>query len=208
MMSDITLIFSDLYQFLFELINLYDKYFFLIIFIIIFSETGLVIFPFLPGDSLLFLSGVISGLGMFDINFYVVVCIFAAVLGNQTNFFIGRLFGKKMMNENLFSRYIKKSHLEKTSNFFNKHGKFSIILARFIPIIRTYIPFLAGIGLMDKKIFFVYNVIGALLWVLTLSYLGFFFGDSDVVKNNLGLVTLLIIILSLLPLIKFLKKTT
>jgi membrane-associated protein len=207
-MSDITLIFSDLYQFLFELINLYDKYFFLIIFIIIFSETGLVIFPFLPGDSLLFLSGVISGLGMFDINFYVVVCIFAAVLGNQVNFFIGREFGKKMMNENLFSRYIKKSHLEKTSNFFNKHGKFSIILARFIPIIRTYIPFLAGIGLMDKKIFFVYNVIGALLWVLTLSYLGFFFGDSDVVRNNLGLVTLLIIILSLLPLIKFLKKTT
>ena len=207
-MSDITLIFSDLYQFLFELINLYDKYFFLIIFIIIFSETGLVIFPFLPGDSLLFLSGVISGLGMFDINFYVVVCIFAAVLGNQVNFFVGRQFGKKMMNENLFSRYIKKSHLEKTSNFFNKHGKFSIILARFIPIIRTYIPFLAGIGLMDKKIFFVYNVIGALLWVLTLSYLGFFFGDSDVVKNNLGLVTLLIIILSLLPLIKFLKKTT
>lgn len=207
-MSDITLIFSDLYQFLFELINLYDKYFFLIIFIIIFSETGLVIFPFLPGDSLLFLSGVISGLGMFDINFYVVVCIFAAVLGNQVNFFIGRQFGKKMMNENLFSRYIKKSHLEKTSNFFNKHGKFSIILARFIPIIRTYIPFLAGIGLMDKKIFFVYNVIGALLWVLTLSYLGFFFGDSDMVKNNLGLVTLLIVILSLLPLIKFLKKTT
>ena len=207
-MSDITLIFSDLYQFLFELINLYDKYFFLIIFIIIFSETGLVIFPFLPGDSLLFLSGVISGLGMFDINFYVVVCIFAAVLGNQVNFFIGRQFGKKMMNENLFSRYIKKSHLEKTSNFFNKHGKFSIILARFIPIIRTYIPFLAGIGLMDKKIFFIYNVIGALLWVLTLSYLGFFFGDSDVVRNNLGLVTLLIIILSLLPLIKFLKKTT
>ena len=86
-MSDITLIFSDLYQFLFELINLYDKYFFLIIFIIIFSETGLVIFPFLPGDSLLFLSGVISGLGMFDINFYVVICIFAAVLGNQVNFF-------------------------------------------------------------------------------------------------------------------------
>ena len=207
-MSDITLIFSDLYQFLFELINLYDKYFFLIIFIIIFSETGLVIFPFLPGDSLLFLSGVISGLGMFDINFYVVVCIFAAVLGNQVNFFIGRQFGKKMMNENLFSRYIKKSHLEKTSNFFNKHGKFSIILARFIPIIRTYIPFLAGIGLMDKKIFFVYNLIGALLWVLTLSYLGFFFGDSDVVRNNLGLVTLIIIILSLLPLIKFLKKTT
>ena len=207
-MTDITLIFSDLYQFLFELISEYDKYFFLIIFIIIFSETGLVIFPFLPGDSLLFLSGVISGLGMFDINFYVVVCIFAAVLGNQANFFIGRLFGKKMMNENLFSRYIKKSHLEKTSNFFNKHGKFSIILARFIPIIRTYIPFLAGIGLMDKKTFFVYNVIGALLWVLTLSYLGFFFGDSDVVKNNLGLVTLLIIIVSLLPLIKFLKKTT
>lgn len=207
-MSDITLIFSDLYQFLFELINVYDKYFFLIIFIIIFSETGLVIFPFLPGDSLLFLSGVISGLGMFNINLYVVVCIFAAVLGNQVNFFIGRQFGKKIMNENLFSRYIKKSHLEKTSNFFNKHGKFSIILARFIPIIRTYIPFLAGIGLMDKKTFLVYNVIGALLWVLTLSYLGFFFGDSEVVKNNLGLVTLLIIVLSLLPLIKFLKKTT
>ena len=103
----------------------------------------MIIFPFLPGDSLLFLSGVISGLGMFNINFYVVVCIFAAVLGNQANFFIGRLFSKKMMNENLFSRYIKKSHLEKTSNFFNKHGKFSIILARFIPIIRTYIPFLA-----------------------------------------------------------------
>ena len=207
-MSDITLIFSDLYQFLFELINVYDKYFFLIIFIIIFSETGLVIFPFLPGDSLLFLSGVISGLGMFNINLYVVVCIFAAVLGNQVNFFIGRQFGKKMMNENLFSRYIKKSHLEKTSNFFEKHGKFSIILARFIPIIRTYIPFLAGIGLMNKKTFFFYNVIGALIWVLTLSYLGFFFGESDLIKNNLGLVTILIIILSLLPLIKFLKKTT
>ena len=145
---------------------------------------------------------------MFNINLYVVVCIFAAVLGNQVNFFIGRQFGKKMMNENLFSRYIKKSHLEKTSNFFKKHGKFSIILARFIPIIRTYIPFLAGIGLMDKKTFFFYNVIGALIWVLTLSYLGFFFGDSDLVKNNLGLVTILIIILSLLPLIKFLKKTT
>ena len=181
-MSDITLIFSDLYQFLFELINVYDKYFFLIIFIIIFSETGLIIFPFLPGDSLLFLSGVISGLGMFDINFYVIVCIFAAVLGNQVNFFIGCLFGKKMMNENLLGRYIKKSHLEKTSNFFKKHGKFSIILARFIPIIRTYIPFLAGIGLMDKKIFFVYNLIGALLWVLTLSYIGFFLGTVTLSK--------------------------
>ena len=114
---------------MFELINTYDKYFFLVIFIIIFSETGLVIFPFLPGDSLLFLSGVISGLGMFDINFYVVVCIFAAVLGNRRIFYWTTIW-KKMMNENLFSRYIKKSHLEKTSNFFNKHGKYSIILAR------------------------------------------------------------------------------
>ena len=94
-MSDITLIFSDLYQFLFELINTYDKYFFLVIFIIIFSETGLVIFPFLPGDSLLFLSGVISGLGMFDINIYVVVCIFAAVLGNQLNFLLDDYLVKK-----------------------------------------------------------------------------------------------------------------
>ena len=94
-MSDITLIFSDLYQFLFELINTYDKYFFLVIFIIIFSETGLVIFPFLPGDSLLFLSGVISGLGMFDINIYVVVCIFAAVLGNQRIFLLDDYLVKK-----------------------------------------------------------------------------------------------------------------
>ena len=146
-MSDITLIFSDLYQFLFELINIYDKYFFLVIFIIIFSETGLVIFPFLPGDSLLFLSGVISGLGMFDINIYVVVCIFAAVLGNQLNFFIGRQFGKKMMNENLLSRYIKKSHLEKLQIFLRNMENFLYNLARFIPTIRTYIPFLAGVGL-------------------------------------------------------------
>lgn len=166
------------------------------LFLIIFLETGLVITPFLPGDSLLFVAGAMAAVGDFNIWLLFGILITAAILGDTANYALGKYFGEKV-----FSKFIKKEHLEKTQKFFDKYGKKTIILARFVPIIRTFAPFLAGVGKMNYFTFLSFNIIGGLAWVTLFTFSGFFFGNLPVVKENLGFIILGIIFVSLLPIL-------
>jgi membrane-associated protein len=168
----------------------------MILFLVIFAETGFVLTPFLPGDSLLFVAGTLSSVGDLNIFFLFFLLSLAAIIGDTVNYYLGRSFGTK-----IFSKLISKERLEGTRLFFHKHGKKTIILARFIPIIRTFAPFVAGIGRMDYLIFLIYNLIGGILWVFFFLFAGFYFGNIPIIKENLSLVILLIIIISMLPLI-------
>jgi len=169
------------------------------LFLIIFMETGFVVTPFLPGDSLIFASGTLSALGHFDILTLYVVLVIAAVLGDTVNYWIGHKIGPKIFE--IDSRFIKKKHLEKTKSFYEKHGGKTIILARFIPIVRTFAPFVAGIGLMNYPKFLSFNFIGGFLWVSIFLFLGYFFGNIQFVKDHFELVVLLIIFISIIPII-------
>lgn len=166
------------------------------LFLIVFLETGLVVTPFLPGDSLLFVAGAMAAVGDFNIWILFFILSLAAILGDTVNYAMGKYFG-----ENVFSKFIKKEHLEKTKNFFDKYGKKTIILARFVPIIRTFAPFVAGVGKMHYLTFLSFNIIGALVWVSLFTLSGFFFGNLPVVKENLGFIILGIIFVSLLPIL-------
>ncbi len=166
------------------------------LFLIIFLETGLVITPFLPGDSLLFVAGAMAAVGDFNIWLLLIILSVAAILGDTVNYAMGKYFGEKV-----FSKFIKKEHLEKTQNFFDKYGKKTIILARFVPIIRTFAPFVAGVGKMHYFTFLSFNIIGALVWVSLFTLSGFFFGNLPIVKENLGFIILGIIFVSLLPIL-------
>lgn len=180
-----------------ELVSTYGTETYLFLFLIIFVETGVVIMPFLPGDSLIFAGAALSANGSLNIFVLFFVVFFAAVIGDTVNYHIGKAFGNKLINWN--NRFIKKEYIEKTSHFFEKHGGKSIIIARFIPIIRTFAPFVAGIGKMHYFKFLSYNVVGALLWVLLFSIAGFFFGNIPFVKDNFSVVIIAIILISLLP---------
>jgi membrane-associated protein len=181
---------------------------YVILFLIIFAETGLVVTPFLPGDSLLFVAGAVAALGAMDVNKLVVVLIVAAFLGNYVNFQIGKFFGKRFFIDRE-SRFIKREYLEKTHAFFEKHGGKTIIISRFLPILRTYAPFVAGIGRMSAWRFSMFNAVGAVAWVASLTYAGYLFGNIPFIKNNLTLVIVAIIVISLLPgLIAYLKTRT
>lgn len=166
------------------------------LFLIIFLETGLVITPFLPGDSLLFVAGTMAALGDFNIWILFLIVSMAAILGDTINYWVGHYFGEKV-----FARFIKAEHLERTKNFFAKYGKKTIILARFVPIIRTFAPFVAGVGKMQYGTFISFNIIGGLLWVSLFTFSGYLFGNLPYIKNNLSWVILIIIILSLLPIL-------
>jgi membrane-associated protein len=166
------------------------------LFLIIFLETGLVITPFLPGDSLLFVAGTMAAIGDFNIWILFLVVSVAAILGDTVNYWVGHYFGEKV-----FARFIKAEHLERTKNFFTKYGKKTIILARFVPIIRTFAPFVAGVGKMQYSTFISFNIIGGLLWVALFTFSGYLFGNLPYIKNNLSWVILTIIILSLLPIL-------
>ncbi len=192
--------FLHLDQQLTVLIATYGNWMYGILFLIIFCETGLVIFPFLPGDSLLFASGALAATtnNALNIHFLFLILVIASITGNTLNYFIGRWIGPKVFHS-AQSWFFNKKHLEKTHAFYDRHGGKTIILARFIPIIRTFAPFVAGIGDMSRKQFLFYNVLSAFLWIGTLLYVSYWFGNIPFVKNNFSFVVIGIIVISLLP---------
>jgi len=183
-----------------ELVAQYGIWIYAILFLILFCETGLVVTPFLPGDSLLFVAGALAALPGNDLNVHVMatLLVVAAVLGDAVNYTIGRLFGERLFS-NPNSKIFRRSHLDKTHAFYARHGGKTIILARFVPIVRTFAPFVAGMGHMSYRHFALFNVTGALLWVLLFSYAGYLFGDLPVVQENLKLLIVGIILVSILP---------
>lgn len=176
----------------------YGLWIYVILFLIIFCETGLVVTPLLPGDSLLFAAGGLAAIGDMNVHLMVAILIVAAILGDATNFHVGKYFGHRLF-ANPDSKIFRRSYLEKTHTFYTKHGGKTIILARFVPIVRTFAPFIAGMSNMNYAQFSHYNVIGALLWVPIFSYLGYFFANIPVVRDNLSLVLIAIILLSIMP---------
>lgn len=184
----------------------YGPWLFLILFLIIFAETGLVVTPILPGDSLLFVTGAIAAGGVLDIHLIVLTLIAAAILGDSVNYQIGRALGLKLFDRP-GSRVFKRKYLDRTHAFYQRHGGKTIILARFAPIVRTFAPFVAGIGAMRYPRFFAYNVTGAVLWVASFSYAGYFFGNLPLIKHNLSVLIMVIVVISFLPgVIKFLRE--
>jgi len=183
-----------------ELVAQYGVWVYAILFLILFCETGLVVTPFLPGDSLLFVAGALAALPGNDLNVHTMVALMvvAAILGDAVNYTIGRLFGDKLFS-NPNSKVFRRSYLDKTHAFYERHGGKSIILARFVPIVRTFAPFVAGMGKMSYRHFALYNVAGGLLWVLLFTYAGYLFGNFPVVQENLKLLIVAIILLSVLP---------
>jgi membrane-associated protein len=169
-----------------------------ILFLIIFCETGLVITPVLPGDSLLFAVGTFAALGSLDLTVAMVCMAIAAIAGDTVNYWIGHYLGPKVFHEEK-SRFLNKKHLERTHEFYEKYGGKTIIIARFIPIIRTFAPFVAGIGSMNYGKFIAYNIVGGIVWIVSLTLAGYFFGTIPVVKNNFTLVIMAIIVISVLP---------
>ncbi|EKQ51300.1 MULTISPECIES: DedA family protein [unclassified Clostridium] len=188
--------FLHLDKYLGVVINNYGFETYLMLFVIIFLETGLVITPFLPGDSLIFAAAAFAAMGMLNIFILIGILMAAAILGDTSNYEIGRLLGNKMIKS---GKFIKKEHLDKTHKFYEKYGGKTIIFARFIPIVRTLAPFVAGVGEMDYKNFISFNAVGGVLWVLGVSALGYFFGAIPVVKNNFEIVVIAIILISILP---------
>ena len=181
-----------------NIIALFGPWMYVVLFAIIFAETGLVITPFLPGDSLLFAIGTLAGGGFLNIWTAYAVLTIAAILGDTVNYWIGHHMGPRVFSKEN-SRIFNKAYLEKTREFYEKHGGKTIILARFLPIIRTFAPFVAGIGKMHYNTFLLYNVIGAFVWVTFLTFAGYFFGALPFVKENFEYVVIGIIVLSLLP---------
>jgi membrane-associated protein len=182
---------------LLELVQTYGTWAYGILFGIVFMETGLVITPFLPGDSLLFAAGALAGAGALDIRMVIVLLIIAAIAGDSVNYAIGRRLGPRVFHEG--NRLFKREYLQQTHEFYERHGGKTIVLARFIPIVRTFAPFVAGIGRMNYPKFIAYNIGGGVLWVCLFSLLGYFFGSIPVVKENFSIAVLAIIVLSVLP---------
>ncbi len=179
----------------------YGMWIYAILFIIIFSETGLVVAPFLPGDSLLFVTGALCGMGSLELQILMPLLIFAAFSGDNTNYWIGRLLGLRLLNHSS-QRFIKHEHLEKTHLFFDKHGGKTIIFARFLPIIRTFAPFVAGIATMNYRLFVMFSALGSLAWIGSLTIAGYFFGNIPIIKNNLTVMILVIVVVSFIPAIR------
>jgi membrane-associated protein len=180
------------------IIQSYDTWTYFILFVVVFAETGFVVTPFLPGDSLLFAAGAFSARGSLDVHTVAILIFIAAVLGDAVNYGIGHFIGPKLL-KNQNSKIFKKHYLERTNKFYEKYGGKTIIIARFVPIVRTFAPFMAGVGTMNYSKFAAYNIIGAALWVLLFVYGGFLFGDLPFVKKNFSVVILAIIVLSVLP---------
>ncbi len=179
----------------------YGSGLYIILFLIIFAETGLVVTPILPGDSLLFATGALMSLNLPGVDIWVMVplLIVAAVLGDFVNYHIGRWVGPMIFSREV--RWLNRKHLLRTQEFYEKHGGKTIVLARFVPIVRTYAPFVAGVGAMDRRKFFFFNVFGGIAWISSFTILGYFFGNIPAVKSNFQYVIMAIIIVSVLPIV-------
>ena len=196
--SKIIDIFLHLDKHLNEIIGQYGTWTYLILFLIIFCETGLVITPFLPGDSLLFAAGAIAALGNLNVFWLFVLLTIAAIIGDTVNYWIGHWVGPRIFHrENV--RFLNKKHLERTHEFYERYGGKTIIIARFVPIVRTFAPFVAGIGSMTYWRFIAYNIIGGIAWVAICVFAGYYFGNLEIVKNNFSLVIIAIVLISVLP---------
>lgn len=184
----------------------YGIWIYAILFIIIFLETGLVVTPFLPGDSIIFASGALAAIGAMNIVSLLIIFYVAAVLGDTANYYIGKKIGSGIMEKEKV-KFINKNYLIKAKNYYEKHGAITIVLSRFIPIIRTFAPFVAGIAKMDYKSFIKYNIIGGASWVLLFLLGGFALGNLPIVKNNFSIIVIAIIIISVIPaIVTFIKE--
>lgn len=190
-----------------SLIVNYGVWVYAILFLIIFCETGLVVTPFLPGDSLLFVAGTLAGIPQNNMNIHLLalLLIAAAILGDAVNYTVGRKLGERLFS-NPNSKIFKQKYLEQTHAFYEKHGGKTIVLARFVPIVRTFAPFVAGMGKMSYRYFATYNVVGGSVWVLLFLYLGYLFGNIPIIQKNLYIVLIIVLVLSIVPIfIEFIK---
>jgi membrane-associated protein len=187
-------------QHLLELFRDYGVWIYAILFLIVFCETGLIVTPFLPGDSLLFAAGALAAASGLDVHLLAVLLFIAAVLGDSVNYAIGRRSGMRLFRDPR-SRIFRRDYLDRTERFYAKHGPKTIVIARFIPIVRTFAPFVAGVGTMPYRIFLFWNVAGAFLWVGSFIYAGYAFGDLPVVRENFTLLILGIIVVSVMPVV-------
>lgn len=191
-------LFLHLDRYLGEVIRNFGTWTYALLFLVIFMETGFVVTPFLPGDSLLFAAGALTAAtGAMDIKLLYIIVAVAAVLGDTVNYWIGHFIGPRVFSDNI--RWLKKEYLERTHEFYEKHGGITIILARFIPIIRTFAPFVAGVGRMTYGHFITYNFVGGIFWTAIFTFGGYFFGNIPFVKNNFSLVVVAIIVISVIP---------
>ncbi|MFV0233050.1 VTT domain-containing protein [Empedobacter falsenii] len=197
-------------QYLEAILNNYQNWIYLILFLLIFIETGLVVMPFLPGDSLLFAAGMLAAAFPEQLNIYIVLGLLwvAAIAGDTINYTIGKTLGTKLVTAKVFGkRIVKDSAIQKTEDFFTKYGSKTIVIARFVPIVRTLAPFVAGVSKMHYGTFIKYNVVGGSVWVFGITLAGYFLGTIPFIKNNFEIVVMLIIVFSLLPIIiEFLKE--
>jgi len=182
---------------LLEFATTYGVWIYALLFLIIFLETGVVVTPFLPGDSLLFAVGALAAAGVVDLVGVLALMTAAAIIGDNTNYFIGRTVGPRVFTEH--NRWLKREHLLRTQSFYEKHGGKTVVLARFVPIVRTFAPFVAGVGRMHYPRFLAFDVGGGILWVWSFGLLGYFFGNHPLIKENFGLAIIGVILISLLP---------
>ena len=197
-------------EYLAVFINDYGVWVYAILFLIIFVETGLVIMPFLPGDSLLFATGMLAAQTNNDLNIWIVIglMLIAAILGDTLNYTIGKEVGYRIIDFKIFGKQpVKPEYIEKTHAFYEKYGSKTIVIARFVPIVRTLAPFVAGIGRMNYTTFLTYNVVGGIVWVVGITLAGYFLGNIPIIKDNFSKVVLIIVVLSVLPIIySFIKE--
>jgi len=184
-----------------QLASQHGHWIYVLLFLIIFAETGLVVFPFLPGDSILFISGTVVATADLNVHVLVITLIAAAVLGDSVNYSVGHFVGPKVFDRP-DSRWLRQDHLRRTQDFYIRYGGVTIIIGRFVPIIRTFAPFLAGVAGMSYRRFLSYNVIGAVAWIASLVYAGYLFGNIPWVKDNLSLIVIGIVVVSLIPAVR------
>jgi membrane-associated protein len=200
-MMDIINIILHLDKYIGVVLENYHSYFYILFFLVIFCETGLVVTPFLPGDSLLFVAGAFAGAGQLHIGVLIVILILAAFLGDNTNFIFGKFVGDKLFS-NPNSKIFRRDILVKTHEFYEKHGSKAIIIARFIPLVRTFAPFVAGLGHMTYRKFVSYSLIASLLWVIIFLCGGFLFGNIPLIKQHMSLIIMAVMVISVLPALK------
>jgi membrane-associated protein len=186
-------------RYLLEFATNYGVWIYALLFLIVFLETGVVVTPFLPGDSLLFATGALAAAGVIDVIGILSLLTAAAIIGDNTNYFIGRAVGPRVFTEH--SRWLKREHLLRTQRFYERHGGKTVVMARFVPIVRTFAPFVAGVGHMYYPRFLAFDVGGGILWVWSFGLLGYFFGNAPIIKENFGLAIIGVILISLLPIV-------